>query len=135
MNLRKKKELVKKTFGVGKDRIIFLESRLNDIKEAITKQDIRDLYKDGAIIIKSVKGRRKVIKKHKKKGVGKIRKKIKDRKRRYVLLVRKLRKYLSNLKREGKISKEDIKKLRKKIRNKEFKSKAQLKEYIEGIKV
>ena len=35
MNLSKKKKLAKKTFNVGEDRIVFLESRLDEIKEAI----------------------------------------------------------------------------------------------------
>jgi len=68
MNLGKKKELAKRTLKVGK----------GEIKEAITKQDIRDLKREGAIVIKNIKGRRKV-KKKKKKGVGNIRKKIKTR--------------------------------------------------------
>ena len=50
MNLSKKKKLAAKVFGVGKERIVFAKSRLNEIKEAITKQDIRDLKNDGAIL-------------------------------------------------------------------------------------
>ena len=52
MNLRKKKELIARTLKVGKDRITFVESRLEEIKEIITKQDVRDLVADKAIIIK-----------------------------------------------------------------------------------
>ena len=59
----KKKKLTERTFGVGRERVVFVESRLGDIKEAITKQDIRDLYTDGAIIIKDIKGRKKVVRK------------------------------------------------------------------------
>ena len=59
MNLNKKKELAKRTFNVGEERIVFVESRLKDIKEAITKQDMRDLRQDKAIIIKEKKGRRR----------------------------------------------------------------------------
>ena len=55
MNLRKKKILAAKALKVGKERIIFLKPRLEEIKEAITKQDIKDLYKEGAIKIKEVK--------------------------------------------------------------------------------
>lgn len=129
MNLRKKKELAKKTFNVGNERIVFVESRLEDIKEAITKQDMRDLKEDGAIIIKNIKGRRK-IKSKKKKSVGNIRKKVKTRKRDYVILTRKLRKHVSNLKNNDEISKEDFTDLRKKIRNKKFRSKSHLKEHL-----
>ena len=59
MNLGKKKQLAIRTFGVGKERIIFVKSRLEEIKEAITKQDIRELYREGAIRIQEPKGRRK----------------------------------------------------------------------------
>ncbi|GAH80972.1 unnamed protein product [marine sediment metagenome] len=134
MNLSKKKELAKRTFNVGEDRIIFVESRLKDIKEAITKQDMRDLKHDKAIIIKEKKGRRKVIRKGKGRSKGNIRKKMKKRKKDYVILTRKLRKYVLEMKNQGKISKEEVDDIRKKIRNKIFRSKSHLKEYIGGLR-
>lgn len=133
MNLSKKKELAKRTLGVGKDRIIFLESRLGEIKEAITKQDIRDLKNEGAIAIKDIKGRKKV-KRKKKRSVGNIRKKVNKGKREYVIMTRKLRKYLSGIKEQGKISKKDELEIRNKIRNRIFKSKAHLREYVGELK-
>ncbi|HJX49963.1 MAG TPA: 50S ribosomal protein L19e [Candidatus Nanoarchaeia archaeon] len=132
MNLRKKKELTSRMTGVGKGRIVFVTSRLEEIKEAITKQDIRDLIKEKAIIIKNIKGRRSSKKKiH--RSTGNIRKKVKNRKRNYVLLTRKLRGIITELKKQGKISKEEVEEIRKKIRNKLFKSKAHLKEYLKEI--
>ena len=77
MNLRKKKQLAAKALKVGEKRIMFLEPRLEEIKEAITKQDIRDLKNEGAIIIKDVKGKKKVEKRKRRRSVGKIRKKVK----------------------------------------------------------
>lgn len=133
MNLEKKKMLASKVLKVGKRRISFLEPRLEEIKEAITRQDIKDLYKDGAIIIKNISGR-KGTKKIKSRSVGNIRKKIKNKKRTYVFLVRKLRKYITELQARGKISKEDITTLRKKIRNTDFKDKGHLNRYIEEMK-
>lgn len=133
MNLSKKKELAKRALGVGKERIVFLESRLEDIKEAITKQDIKDLHKEGAIIIKDIKGRKKV-KRKKRRGTGKIKKKVKRRKQDYVILVRKQRKYVSELRKREELSREEVISLRKKIRNKDFRSKAHLKEFIGGKK-
>ena len=134
MNLSKKKELAKRTFDVGKNRIVFVKSRLNDIKEAITKQDIRDLKQDKAIIIKEKQGRKKVIRKKRKRSVGNIRKKRKTRKKDYVILTRKLRKYILEMKNQKRISKEEFDDIRKKIRNKIFRSKSHLKEYIEGLR-
>jgi large subunit ribosomal protein L19e len=133
MDLIKKKKLAMRLYKVGSDRVLFMNSRLNDIKEAITKQDIRDLVKDGAIIIKEVKGRSKNKKKKKIRSVGNVRKKINTRKRDYMNLTRKLRSYVDFLKENGKITKEERKELRKRIRTKEFKSKSNLKEHMEEI--
>ncbi len=134
MNLRKKKELASRTLGVGKKRIKFIEPRLNKIKEAITKQDIRDLKKEGAIIINKIGGRTKNLKRKAKKTVGNIRKKVNKRKKEYVILTRKLRKLVASGGKSGELSREDTKEIRKKIRNRMFKSKAHLKEYIGGLK-
>ena len=133
MNLGKKKELAKRTLGVGKERIAFAESRLEDIKEAITKQDIKDLYSQGAIVIKPKKGRRKVVRK-KSRSVGNVRIRVNKRKREYIAMVRKQRRHIAELKKRGELAKEEHDDLRKKIRNKVFRSKAHLKEHIGGLK-
>lgn len=130
MNLRKKKLLAARTLNVGKERIIFVNSRLAEIKEAITKQDIRDLKASEAIIVRNVKGRKKVIKKIGGRSVGNIRKKVNRRKENYVIHTRKLRKYVGEMKGQGKISRESFLDIRKKIKNKQFKSLNHLKEYI-----
>jgi large subunit ribosomal protein L19e len=129
--LDKRKELASKVLKVGKARIIFDSSKLSEIKEAITKQDIRDLYIEGIISIKPKSGRRRKEKRKTKKGSGKIKKKVKIRKQKYVKHTRKLRAYIKELKKQNKITDEDYKEIRKKIRTKAFRSKAQLKEQIE----
>lgn len=134
MNLRKKKELASKVLKVGKERIVFAKARLDEVKEAITKQDIRDLKKEGAILVKEIKGKKRNLKKRKKKGDGNVRKRVYTRKKDYMIMTRKLRGYLAELKKRGEISAEDSKDIRKKIRNKKFKSKSNLKEYLEGLK-
>ena len=133
MNLNKR-NLAAKTMKVGKDRITFVRARLEEIKEAITKQDIRDLVISRAIIIKPVKGRKTNTKRKNKRGTGKIKKKVNKRKQEYVIMTRKLRKYTAEMKKQEKLSKEDVSEIRKKIRNKAFKSKAHLKTYIGGLK-
>ncbi|MCK5149986.1 hypothetical protein KAJ87_03615 [Candidatus Pacearchaeota archaeon] len=130
MKLNNKKTLAIKTLKIGKERIVFLQSTLNEIKEAITKQDIRDLVGEGAILVKNIKGRKKIEKKKKNKGPGKIRKKVNKRKKEYVIMTRKLRKYVAEMKKQGKLPREDVLDIRKKIRNKAFKSKANLRDYI-----
>lgn len=134
MNLRNKKELAAKALGVGKNRIKFNSEGLAEIKEAITKEDIRSLYNDGIIMIKPIKGRKRIVKRKIRRGPGKIKKKVKYRKQDYVKITRKLRRYVKKMKRENLISKEIYLELRKKIKMRSFKSTANLREYIESMK-
>ena len=131
MKLDLKKKLAANTLKVGKDRVKFDNSKLDEIKEAITRQDIRDLKASGAIYIKEPSGRRKNIKRKHRRRTGKIKKKVKNKKQEYVKITRKLRNYLKELKKQGKIEVEDYKDLRKKIRNRIFKSKRNIKEHLE----
>lgn len=133
MNLEKKKILAGKVLGVGKKRIIFIEPRLSEIKEAITRQDIRDLHRDGAIVIRNIKGK-KARRKIKSRSVGNVRKKMRKKKKTYMALVRKLRKYVAELKSIGRLSREEADLLRKRIRNTDFKSRNHLKKYIQEMK-
>lgn len=132
MNLGKKKLLAARTFGVGESRIEFVKPRLEEIKEAITKQDIRDLHKDGAIKIKPIKGRKTKPQKKKKRTTGNVRKKVNKRKQEYVIITRKLRAYLREMK--SKLTADEVEDIRKKIRNRVFKSKSSLKDYMGGIR-
>jgi len=134
MKLNKKKELAARTLKIGKERISFVKSRLEEIKEAITKQDIRDLVNDKAIIVKDIRGKKKNLKRKVKKSIGNIRKKVNKRKADYVILTRKLRKYISEMKKQSKISSEDVKDLLNKIRNRTFRSKSHLKETLGGLR-
>jgi large subunit ribosomal protein L19e len=130
MKLNKKKELAAKTLKVGKNRIILENSAMQEISEAITKQDIRDLFNQGIIKIKEKKGKKKKVKRKTKRRAGKVKMKPKKRKQEYVKITRKLRRYVKGLKEQGKIENENYKDLRKKIRMRKFKSKSQLKEYL-----
>jgi len=134
MNLKNKKSIATKALKVGRERIVFLPSRIDEIKEAITKQDIRDLKTDGAIIVKDVKGRKKIAKSKGGKGPGSVRKKVNKRKQEYVKATRKQRKYVARKKQQGELSREEIKEIRKKIRNRKFSSLRNLKEYVGGLK-
>jgi len=133
MNLRKKKMLAAKTLEVGKERIIFVKTRLDEIKEAITKQDIRDLYNGNAIMIKQIGGRKKMKRKKKRETVGNTRKKMKKRKRKYLILTRKLRNYLNEYNKIKKIPEGQIELVRKKIKNKEFRNKSDMMEYLNNL--
>ena|SRR3989344_662733 len=130
MKLDLKKNLAAKTLGVGKGKIVFNVSRLDEIKEAITRQDIKDLVKSGAISVKESKGRLKKVKRKNRRRAGSIKMKVKNRKQEYVKLVRKLRKHLNELSKQGRLEKEDRKELRKQIRNRKFKSKRNLRDHL-----
>ena len=125
MKLDKKKGLASRALNVGRERIAFNPSRLSEIAEAITRQDFIDLLKNKAIVVKAKKGRRTLLPR-KKRGAGKIRKKVNVRKRTYIILTRKLRTYLKEMRNQGKVTKENYLDFRKKIRTRAFKNKAQL---------
>jgi large subunit ribosomal protein L19e len=131
MNLGGKKGLASRTLGVGKDRIIFIKTE--EVKEAITKQDIRDMLSSGAIILRENRGRRRQEKKRF-RGMGNVKKKLNTRKEDYVKLTRKLREYAKQLLLQEKINKEQFRKLRKEIKSKMFRSKAHFKELLEQNK-
>jgi len=133
MQLARKKILAAKTLNVGKDRIIFGEGSLNEIKEAITRQDILDLYKNGAIKIREVKGRRKSEKRKNRRRVGKIKLKPNNSKQEYIIMTRKLRKYGKFLLKTDQIKLEGYKKIRRMIKAKKFKSKRHLNELLGEI--
>ena len=134
MNLRSKKELAAKTFNVGKARVTFVTERLSEVKEAITKEDLRALKESGAIEIKPINGRKANTTRKNARGAGKIKLKVNKRKQEYVIITRKLRGYAAELKKQGRLTSEEVIEIRKRIRNRAFKSKANLKLYIEGLR-
>jgi len=134
MKLENKKDLVARTLGVGKGRIAFNINRLAEIKEAITKQDIRDLLADGAIMIKEIKGKKKVERRRLRRMAGSVRKVLNTRKYDYMTLTRKLRSYVAELRKHEVLSQENYLMLRKEIKASTFKSKANLKDRIKELK-
>lgn len=131
MQLAKKKALAAKVLKVGKNRIIFVPNSLPEIKEAITRRDILDLKESGVIQIREVGGRKKIVKRKHRRGIGKVKKKVNTRKRDYVIMTRKLRKVVKSLLRIGKVDKEEYRDIRKKIRAKKYKSKRNLYKSVE----
>ena len=134
MNLEKKKRLTAKTLNVGKGRIIFNNERLSEIKEAITRQDIRDLHTNGAIAIKPISGRKTIVKRKTRRRHGSVKKKVNKGKENYVILTRKLRAYVREMRKHEEITQEQYNSLRKQIRASIFRSKSHLKEILMGAK-
>jgi len=133
MNLAKKKALAAKVLKVGKDRVIFTRESLAEIKEAITRMDILDLHKSGAIRIREIKGRKKIVKRKNRRRVGKVKKQVNTRKAEYVIITRKLRKLVRGAVRSGVVDKEQNREIRKEIRARAFKNKRQLKARLEEL--
>jgi len=130
MKLENKKALIARTLKVGKNRIAINESRLSELKEAITKQDIKDLKEAGVIIIKEISGRKSNLKRKTRRRAGSVKKKVKTKKLTYMTLTRKLRAYLAGLKRREIITNEEFKALRKEIRSSSFRSLSHMKERV-----
>ncbi len=132
MDLSKKRALAARVLGVGMGRIMFNAQRLDEIKEAITKQDMRDLAADKAIYIREIKGRH-VNSGRRRRRAGSIRMKPNQRKKEYMRIARKMRAYVGELKKQEKLTNEEVLRLRKEIRGKTFKTKAHIKERIGSI--
>ena len=130
MQLAKKRALAAKVLKVGKHRIVFARGHEEEIKEAITRMDILDLAEAGAIKIREVKGRKKIVKRKRRRGVGKVKKKVNVRKNEYVIMTRKLRKTARGMLRLGKIDKDNHAEIKRRIRAKKFKSKRHLNEHV-----
>ena len=134
MDLSKKKALASRTLGVGEGRIRFNMHNINEIKEAITKQDIRDLVTSKAIFVNDIKGR-KANTPRKRRRAGSIRMRPNNKKGEYIILTRKLRSYLAEIRKHGKINNDEFMTLRKGVRSKTFRNKTHLKEHIQLMKV
>mgnify|MGYP001563340040 FL=1 len=133
MKLNKKRNLIARTLKVGKDRIIFNKERLPDIKEAITKQDIRDLVQDKAISIKNISGRKSRIRRKTRRRPGSVRKNVEQKKRNYASNVRLLRRHLSELKKQMEISIENCRLIKRDIRSQKIREKSQLIQTIKQL--
>jgi large subunit ribosomal protein L19e len=130
MKLEKKKALAARTLGVGKGRIVLNSQRLSEIKEAITKQDIKDLHASGAILVAPIKGRKTIVRRKNRRRAGSVRKKVLNKKRNYISLTRKLRAHIKSLRNKNSISEDLYIKLRKEIRARSFRDLIHMKERI-----
>ena len=70
VNLKAKKQLVARMYKVGVNRVVFDSDHLDDVADAITRENIRSLFTANTIKIKSIvgtsRGRAKVKKNSKK---------------------------------------------------------------------
>ena len=115
---------------MGKGRIVLNSQRLSEIKEAITKQDIKDLHASGAILVAPIKGRKTIVRRKNRRRAGSVRKKVLNKKRNYISLTRKLRAHIKSLRNKNSISEDLYIKLRKEIRARSFRDLIHMKERI-----
>ncbi|MBS3108600.1 50S ribosomal protein L19e [Candidatus Woesearchaeota archaeon] len=146
MNLRNKKLLAARILNVGKGKIVFDQDRLEEIKEAITSDDIRGLISHGAIIarnkigISSLRFKKRLLQKRKGRRQGKGSRKgkrtsrLKD-KDRWIHKIRSQRRHLRLLKIRNYLSKKDFRGVYRKAGGGFFRSKGHLKLYLEENKL
>ena len=134
MNLSSKRDLIARMLGVGKERIAFDPERLEDIEDAVTRDEIRALISQGAIKLKPIRGQSR-RQKERRAGQGSRKGKKGARmgkKIRWVRQVRALRGYLKKVK--PNISREMYWELYRRIKGGEIRTVARLKEAIGGAK-
>lgn len=125
------KRLAAEILDVGISRIRISSDGLSRAREALTRQDVRNLIQDKVVYKQPVKGRRK--KSHKKrKREGRIRGQSKKlRKKAWMEKVRAQRKFLRTLLAENKLDKKFRRVLYAKIKSGMFRNKAAMAAYIE----
>lgn len=141
MILKVQKRLAAQILKGSKKRIRFDNESLDEIKEAITKQDLRGLIKDKVITIKQKKGvsRSRVKPKSKKRQNAGSRKGKKTArtppKRTWINKIRLQREFLRTLRDKKHVAKETYANLIAKAKGGYFRSKRHIKLYIEENKL
>ena len=144
VNLKTKRQLVSRILGVGVDRIKFDPSYLDDVTDAITRDNIRSLITANVIEIKPIKGTsrgRAYFKKsqHKKRSTKQGSKKGRKgarigKKEVYVKRIRAMRHQLSVSKARKEITNESYWKLYKQVSGNQVRNLAHLRSLIEEVR-
>jgi len=146
MKLGAQRRLAASLFKCSPKRVWFDEDRLSDIKEAITKQDIKGLVSEGVIRLKPTKATSKGRIRHKKrqkakglqKGRGSRKGGLKARapqKKQWMAKIRVQRKFLKLLRERGLLKKSDYRNLYLKAKGNFFRSRRHIKLYAEEHKI
>lgn len=141
MDLKSQRRMASDIMGVGENRVWMDPEQTDQIDEAITRKDIRNLIEGGAIQKKDVKGTSKArAKKNKKqkekgrrkghgsrKGSKKARKSEKDE---WMETIRALRSELKDMRDEGEVSQEQYRELYRKAKGGFFRNRKHLQNYV-----
>jgi large subunit ribosomal protein L19e len=146
MNLRTKRRIAKSLFDVGNRRIWIDPDKSKEVKEAITKRDIKGLIKKGIIFIKQekgqsrfrsrenriqlIKGRRKGIGSRKGTSNARLSKKLQ-----WMIRIRNQKEFLRNLKAKSLISRKIYRLLYRKAKGGFFRSKRHIEIYLNERKL
>lgn len=146
MRLTSQRRIAAQILKVGRNRIVFDQSKLNEIKEAITKSDLRSLIGSKVIKAKAIKGvsrvRARKLKVQKSKGrrKGPGSKKGKKtarmpRKKIWTLKVRTQRKFIKLLREKKIIVPNVYRNIYNKVKGNFFRSRRHIKLYLEEHKL
>ena len=141
MNLSNQRRVSADLLSVGKSKIWFDNDRLDEIKEAITKADLKKLIAEKAIQKRPhvgnsrVRARKRIVQRRKgrQKGQGSFKGKASarlGRKEKWMILVRGLRGFIKDLKDKGLIENKTYRGLYLKIKGGFFRSKRHIKLYL-----
>jgi len=140
-DLSLQKRLAAEILGVGESRIWIDPNRIEDVADAITREEIRGLIKDGVIQVKPVhsnsrerwRKRHLQRKKGRRRGYGKRKGKKtarKDKKEEWMNRIRKIRRFLRYLRDNGIIDRKTYRRLYMLAKGGTFHSLASLKHYM-----
>ena len=141
MNLKNQRRIAASLLKVGENRVWFDDDRISEIKEAITKNDIRGLIRNKAIQKKQIVGNSRVrarkIKVQKRKGrrkgkgsrKGKRTARLPDKKA-WMIKIRAQRKFLNEFKEKGLFKEKVFRELYLKAKGGFFRSKRHIMVYL-----
>jgi len=132
MIVESQRRLAAEILGVGKNRIIFDKNKIEDIKKAITRFDIKELIKEGTIKVK-IRKKAEAKKTERGRGTGSRRMRVTRRKERYVKKIRKLRKYIQEIYDKKVIDNKEKKHLRTMAKAGELRSLRHLQDHLIGM--
>ena len=146
MNVKIQKRLASELLKVGVKKVVFDKDKLPEIKEAITKKDIRNLIGNGIISAKKKRGvsrykaRRILIQKRKGRRSGEGSRRGKSgarlaRKKQWMLAARIQRYFIKDLRDKGMISRLDYRNMYNKVKGGFFRSKRHIKLYLDEHKL
>ncbi|MFP3292841.1 MAG: 50S ribosomal protein L19e [Nitrososphaeria archaeon] len=135
-NLSFQRRLAAKVLGVGKGRIRFNPERLEDLEDAITREDIRRLHRQGAIEVVKPTGtsRGRARARSGRRGPGSRKGTRESGKRRWIRQVRALRRTLRELRERGEVDSKLYRRLYLLIKGGAVRSRRRLLEIVEAEK-